>query len=579
MSKTPQFDKAIAEYFSKLELDEKGGQWRTCRFSGERFYVRPEDIEFYKKMQVPLPTITPHERIRRRIAQQNAYHLFHATSTLTGKRIISMFPPGSPYKIYEHESFYGEQWDPFAFAFSCDPGKSFFEQYHQFQLNLPHPNLTIRGKIVNSDYNNSSRDLKNCYLILDSVGVEDSAYGMGFFQTRECMEGFTLFNCSQSYDCLEGTNLYRCRYADFAVECIDCAFLYDCRDCESCFCSVNLRHKKYCFMNEQLSKEGYRDKMKSINLGNRDEVAKWKGELEKLKAKAIYKENHNDRSINSFGDFIKDCKNCYGCFYMIGCENVAYSIGGLTVRDSMDLEGGMDTQFCYESFGGNKNFSLKFCFWNQSSRELEFCENCTNCINCFACEGLKNKSFCIFNKQYTEQEYWVKIDELKTAMLKRGEYGEFFPPEYTQAPYNICMANAFSGYDDIETAKKYGYRVEDIPESSQDTISASINAEDLPTDIRDVKDSILQEVVLDTVNNKKFRFTNQELQFYRRFNIPLPQIHPSVRLENYRRKFGPVILKFFERECMKCGKQIQSVYPTDDPKIVYCERCYQQEIA
>jgi len=55
-SKTPKFDQALDEYFSKLELDEKGGQWRVCRFSGEKFYVRLEDVEFYKKMRVPLPT-------------------------------------------------------------------------------------------------------------------------------------------------------------------------------------------------------------------------------------------------------------------------------------------------------------------------------------------------------------------------------------------------------------------------------------------------------------------------------------------------------------------------------------------
>ena len=63
-TKTPQFDKALGEYFAKLELDEKGGQWRICRFSGEKFYVRPEDIEFYKKMRVPFPTLSPLERRR-----------------------------------------------------------------------------------------------------------------------------------------------------------------------------------------------------------------------------------------------------------------------------------------------------------------------------------------------------------------------------------------------------------------------------------------------------------------------------------------------------------------------------------
>ena len=45
-NKTPKFNKAMEKYFSELKLDEQGGQERICRVSGEKFYVRPEDIEF-----------------------------------------------------------------------------------------------------------------------------------------------------------------------------------------------------------------------------------------------------------------------------------------------------------------------------------------------------------------------------------------------------------------------------------------------------------------------------------------------------------------------------------------------------
>mgnify|MGYP001605610473 CR=1 FL=1 len=71
MSKTPQFDSAIADYFAKLELDERGGQMRTCRLSGEQFYVRPGDVEFCKAMKVPMPTVAPLERMRLKFAFQN----------------------------------------------------------------------------------------------------------------------------------------------------------------------------------------------------------------------------------------------------------------------------------------------------------------------------------------------------------------------------------------------------------------------------------------------------------------------------------------------------------------------------
>src|SRR3989344_1241053 len=104
ISKTPKFDKALDEYFAGLKLNEKGGQWRVCRFSGEKFYVRPEDVEFYKRMRVPLPTLSPHERRRRRGAAINGYTLFKKASAFSGKKIVSIYPPSSPFKILDRKS-------------------------------------------------------------------------------------------------------------------------------------------------------------------------------------------------------------------------------------------------------------------------------------------------------------------------------------------------------------------------------------------------------------------------------------------------------------------------------------------
>src|SRR3989338_4635463 len=124
-SKTPNFDRALDGYFSKLELDKKGGQWRVCRFSGEKFYVRPEDVEFYKKIRVPLPTLSPNERRRRRCAAHNSYTLFKKVSAYSGKKIVSIYSPRSPFKIYEHQVWYSDRWDPFEYARDYEVGQSF----------------------------------------------------------------------------------------------------------------------------------------------------------------------------------------------------------------------------------------------------------------------------------------------------------------------------------------------------------------------------------------------------------------------------------------------------------------------
>src|SRR3989338_10139055 len=96
-SQIPQFNKVLGEYFFELKLDEKGGQWRICRFSKKKFYIRPDDIDFYKKINVPPPTLSPQERIRRRIAYFPYGNLFKVKSAMTGKMIISHYPSNTPH--------------------------------------------------------------------------------------------------------------------------------------------------------------------------------------------------------------------------------------------------------------------------------------------------------------------------------------------------------------------------------------------------------------------------------------------------------------------------------------------------
>src|SRR3989338_10468327 len=73
-------------------------------------------------------------------------------------------------------------------------------------------------------------------------------------------------------------------------------------------------------------------------------------------------------------------------------------------------------------------YDIKFSHYvRQSSHSVEYSINCINCEYCFGCVGLRSKKFCIFNRQYSEDEYWNLADEIKTRMLERGEDGEVFP--------------------------------------------------------------------------------------------------------------------------------------------------------
>ncbi|MEK7122514.1 MAG: hypothetical protein AAB855_01520, partial [Patescibacteria group bacterium] len=242
-SMTPQFDAALDIFFSKLERDERGGMWRTCRFSGERFYIRPEDIAFYKKIRVPLPTLSPNERFRRRAASANSYHLFQGTSAWSGKPIISIYPPGSPYQVYEHEVWYGGDWDPATYGRDYELGTSFFEQFHSLQLSVPRPNLNNDALSVNSDYTNTSHGLKNCYLVFDQAGGENLYYHQCCLDNKNCIDCWALDYCDTCYGCKFSQKLYNCFFVEHSENCIDSSFLFDCRGCNNCFMSSGLRGK------------------------------------------------------------------------------------------------------------------------------------------------------------------------------------------------------------------------------------------------------------------------------------------------------------------------------------------------
>ena len=139
-SKTPQFDTALDTYFDSLRLDKNGGLEKTCRFSSKKFYVRPEDIEFYKSMKVPLPTLEPEERRRRRLASQNSYTLFKTVSAYSKKKIVSLYPSTTPFKIYEHQVWYSDKWDPMVYGRPYDPARPFMEQFHELRLEVPRAN-------------------------------------------------------------------------------------------------------------------------------------------------------------------------------------------------------------------------------------------------------------------------------------------------------------------------------------------------------------------------------------------------------------------------------------------------------
>lgn len=203
--------------------------------------------------------------------------------------------------------------------------------------------------------------------------------------------------------------------------------------------------------------------------------------------------------------------------------------------------------------------------------------------------GLRNKSYCIFNKQYSKEEYEALVARIKEIMKEKGEYGEFFPVTLSPFAYNETIAQDYFPKTKSEIVGG-GYVWRD-PEVK--AYSISMQTENIPDTITEADDTITSEVIECSHKGEcheqcatAFRIMPDELTFYRTLKIPLPRLCPSCR------HYGRVKLKnpihSWKRSCMcemsghehagKCPNEFVTSYAPDRLEIVYCESCYQKEV-
>ena len=164
-----------------------------------------------------------------------------------------------------------------------------------------------------------------------------------------------------------------------------------------------------------------------------------------------------------------------------------------------------------------------------------------SCSFCLGCIGLKNKSYCILNKQYTKEERYAKVDEVFGVMETDGTLGEFFPtsmnPYYFNDTAAYLMDSSFTKEEVV--AKGYLRRDEpikvDIPEWAQTISTQELgDFEKLDDWVRTIDESICKKVILDHEWNA-YRIIPMELEFLRKHGLPLPRKHWLDRMkENFR---------------------------------------------
>jgi len=580
-------ERKVYEFISK-QLNDPIVERKTCAVSGEPFAIFQSDLDFYKKIsptfarkkyQILAPNISPSTIMNNLLSFRNESNLYRRKCDLTWKYILSVYSPDKPYKVYDQEAWRSDKWDALDYGCDFDFSKTFAEQFKALQLQVPRvAMLWVNNE--NSEYTNPSYSCKNCYLIFGSAINENCLYGKYLWHNNNCIDNLYLTNSELCYECIDCEACYNLKFWHNCEHCSGSYFLKNCKNCQHCFGCANLINGQYCLFNKALNKEEYNQEIKNIYDGTYPSIQNAKSQFADFCLKNPVKNLQTIASEKSFGDCLQHTKSCQMCYNVIKAENGKYLWNCEWVNNSQHCFRYDTGDLGYQIISGGgddrtKGITLNNLFgssvWNCSN--VYYCDHIQSCNNCFACIGLKNKEYCIFNKQYIKSDYETLAGQLIDHMIATGERWKFFPSQMSCFGYNESIAMEYFPLTKDEAIKKWFQRSE--YEAPFPKVERTLKADELP-DIKNVTDDILQQAIACEVSWKPFKILKLELEFYKKNKLPLPRLHPDTRHEE-RNKQRPA-RNMYARICDKCWIEMLSVYTPDSEFKVYCEACYNKEI-
>jgi len=582
-------------------------QTKKCQNCKKDFTIEPDDFAFYEKMKVPAPTFCPMCRAERRLVFRNERKLFRVKDAFTGEDILSLYPAESGKKATLEQEWFKDNWNPLDYGKEYDFSVNFFEQLSRLEKEVPVFAQRVEH-MVGSPYCANASSLKNSYLCFNSSYSENCMYGNATDYSKDCIDNSHISKSEKCYQCFWLQNCYMCRYTIMSADSQNLYFCRDCLGCNDCFGCANLRKASYCIFNKQYTKEDYNAELVKMKL---DTISGVKTANEKARdfwKTQPTKYNQGLKNVDSTGSYVTNCKNVNDSFLIREGENMKYCqyLQVPKNKDCYDTSAwGDNMELHYETcLSGDNSYHIKFstdCWPN--CKNLEYCISVFSSSDCFGCVGLKKAQYCILNKQYTKEDYFVMVEKIKKQMDempyidKKGnayKYGEFFPIELSPFGYNNSTSFQYFPMTKDE-ADRNGYPWIEV-ERGKYNITKKIS--DLPDSIEDSNESIVKEVIECENCKNPYRILKDEFNFYRKEKIPLPNLCDECRFRSRiedRLKF-----ELYEKTCMctgeklepgkyknnvkhfhgqeHCGEKFKTGYSPDREEIIYCEKCYQQEV-
>ncbi|MBI2485267.1 hypothetical protein HYW18_03940 [Candidatus Uhrbacteria bacterium] len=571
MSKTPNYDLKVKAVLDAAKLGE-----RVCALTGEKWMMTEEEIGWYKKFNVPPSELSPNTRWKWAGYFDIGFQFWWNKHARTGEPILSFHHPASGIRVLPDAEWYEQDFSNT--HETLDLSKPFFEQLRALELRVP---FFATANIVPPENSLALLSFgdQNSYFVF-ACQSKRTFFGVGAMDTEDSSVVYLSSGVKESHHISHSHRMYRCRYARESQDCLESAFLFDCRNCEHCFGATNKRNRKFLFMNEQLSEGEYRARIAAIDLGKRSIVDEWSKRFDELLlTHAFWPENFNVGGTDATGDYLHNATRCHFCFdsedtavdnfrsaWLYGAsQGNAYAWGAVNTNESYSVETCPDSN------------RLKFCYRSVRCEDSEYCMVCRDCRNCFGCVGLAHKEFHILNKPYTEEEYWKTVDAMECAMMDEGTYGSIFPTTFSSSyiPESGSVLYAGSTEEDLRILGGNQFLPTDAGATGVDRYDMSKTRQlaDIPDNIDDLTDAWIGVPIYDEQAKRAFSFLKPEVEHYRKWRIAPPGEHFIPRMQQM--SWSAQIAQFENRVCTKCSKPLLVTvcrrYPN---RRILCRDCY-----
>jgi hypothetical protein len=416
--------------------------------------------------------------------------------------------------------------------------KDFFSQFQLLFKKIKLPSLFSLFENENCDYVEHVFGAKDSYLsfwvwsnsekVLYSCIAKDNCRNI--YNSSQVIDGSENIYMSSGI-----TKSYNIFYSKFITGWANIWFSTNLIGCSECIFCDNLQNKSYCVKNIEFPKDKYIEQ-KNLYLREKNKFISNYKELQKIW--------ENFASKNVKGSFIIKSENIQNWKYVYHTKNGRnlFMVWGEKWDENMyDVFswGSISAKNAYGCTMFWVNSENLYLSWHiASSLNIYHSFSLENCSYCLGCIWIKNKYFCILNKQYTKEEWYELADKIFASMEKDWILGDFFPWKLNPFYFNDTMAYLIDDSFTKEEVEKawYMWRDDKIKVDISETAEIVETKNLLSYQGFDsngnwkINPEILKKVIVDS-NGNYYKIVPMEYDFLVKYELPLPEIHWIERIK------------------------------------------------